>query len=248
MPRAGKRLAGRASAALASVGMTAEDSREGRAGRSSRETGGSGGSAEDRRDVVRRGYDAVSARYDAAYDSDDKYGAWLDELIAEVPPGGRVLDLGCGSGIPVARRLTAAGLRVTGVDISGVQVRRARRHVPEAEFLHLDAVEAVFAHASFDAVVSFYALIHVPLAEQPPLLRRIAGWLRPGGLFAATMGHRAWTGVEEDWLGGGAPMWWSHADAATNRRWITEAGLTVEREEFVPEGAGGHTFFRAHRA
>jgi len=51
----------------------------------------------------------------------------------------------------------------------------------------------------------------------------------------------------EDWLGGGAPMWWSHADAATYRRWIAEAGLTVEREEFAPEGESGHALFWARR-
>jgi hypothetical protein len=42
-------------------------------------------------------------------------------------------------------------------------------------------------------------------------------------------------------------MWWSHADAATNRAWMTQAGLTVEREEFVPEGDGGHALFWARR-
>lgn len=50
----------------------------------------------------------------------------------------------------------------------------------------------------------------------------------------ATTGHGAWTGTEQNWLGGGAPMWWSHVGAATNRAWITEAGLTVEHEEFLP--------------
>ncbi|MCX5053512.1 MULTISPECIES: hypothetical protein [unclassified Streptomyces] len=76
--------------------------------------------------------------------------------------------------------------------------------------------------------------VHTPQAEQPPLLRRIAGWIRPGGRFVATTGHGAWTGTEQNWLGGGAPMWWSHVGAATNRAWITEAGLTVEHEEFLP--------------
>ncbi len=42
-------------------------------------------------------------------------------------------------------------------------------------------------------------------------------------------------------------MWWSHTDVGTNREWITRAGLVVEREEFVPEGAGGHAFFWARR-
>ncbi|MFI7400576.1 class I SAM-dependent methyltransferase [Streptomyces sp. NPDC049541] len=202
---------------------------------------------EDPKDVVRRGYDAVSQRYDDAYGGDTKYEALLGDLCRRVPAGSAVLDVGCGSGVPVARTLAAAGHRVTGVDISEVQVRRARERVPQAEFIRADATAAVFAPASFDAVVSLYALIHIPLAEQPPLLRRIAGWLRPGGWFVATTGHRAWTGSEDNWLGGGAPMWWSHADAATNRAWITRAGLTVEREEFVPEADGGHALFWARR-
>lgn len=158
-----------------------------------------------------------------------------------------MLDLGCGTGVPVARDLADAGHRVTGVDISEVQIGRARQLVPGAEFIHADATAVDFAPASFDAVVSLYALIHIPLAEQPPLLENIAGWLRPGGWFLGTTGHQAWTGVDEDWLGGGTAMWWSHADAATNRDWITRAGLTVEQEEFVPEGDSGHTLFWARR-
>ncbi|SEO24724.1 Methyltransferase domain-containing protein [Actinacidiphila rubida] len=199
--------------------------------------------------MVRRGYDAVSVRYDQAYEEADKYGDWLRELARRVPSGGAVLDLGCGSGVP-ARSLAAAGFRVTGADFSEVQIRRARERVPGAEFVHADITDPAFAPGppgTFDAVVCLFALIHLPLAQQPPLLRRIAGWLRPGGWFLATTGQRAWTGVEEDWLGGGAPMWWSHADAATNRRWITEAGLTVVHEEFVPEGDSGHALFWARR-
>ncbi len=84
--------------------------------------------------------------------------------------------------------------------------------------------------ASFDAVVAFFSIIHVPREEQPELLAQIARWLRPGGLFVATMGARATeNGYEEDWLG--APMYWSHFDAATNRRLVEEAGLVIESAE-----------------
>lgn len=197
--------------------------------------------------MVRRGYDAVSLRYDEVYGAETKYQSLLGDLCRRVPAGGTVLDVGCGSGVPVARALAAASYRVIGIDISEVQVRRARERVPQADFIHADATAASFDAASFDAVVSLYALIHIPQAEQPPLLRKIAGWLCLGGCFVAVTGHGEWTGAEEDWLGGGAPMWWSHADAATNRKWIEQAGLTVEREEFLPEGDGGHALFWAVR-
>jgi SAM-dependent methyltransferase len=198
--------------------------------------------------VVRRGYDALSARYDEVYDGEAKYGDWMDELLGRLPSHSRVLDLGCGSGVPVALGLTESGHQVTGVDLSEVQVSRARTRVPAATFIHADATKLNLPAASFDAVVSFYALIHIPVDEQPSLLQRIAEWLRPGGLFVATVGSTAWTGAEQNWLGGDVPMWWSQADASTTRTWIERAGLVVEREEFIPEGASGHTLLWASRA
>ncbi|WP_432955678.1 hypothetical protein [Micromonospora haikouensis] len=91
------------------------------------------------------------------------------------------------------------------------------------------------------------ALIHLPLPEQPRLIGRIATWLRPGGWLLATVGDSAWTGTEDNWLGGPAAMWWSHADASTYRSWLREAGLLVTAEDFVPEGASGHALFWARR-
>jgi 2-polyprenyl-3-methyl-5-hydroxy-6-metoxy-1,4-benzoquinol methylase len=202
---------------------------------------------EDPREVVRRGYDALSDRYDEHYDGPAKYRAWLGELRGRLPAGRAVLDLGCGNGLPVARDLAATGCRVTGVDISDVQIRRARELVPQAEFVRADVTAIDFTPASFDAVICLFVLIHLPLEDQPSLLGRIASWLRPGGLFLASTGYRAWTGVDENWLGGGVPMWWSQADAATYRSWITQAGLSVEREEFAPEGDTGHALFWASR-
>ncbi|GAB1513946.1 class I SAM-dependent methyltransferase [Actinophytocola sp. KF-1] len=200
------------------------------------------------KDIVRHGYDVLSRVYQDAYPTGTKYRPWLADLLGRLTPGSTVVDLGCGCGLPTAEVLSAAGHDVTGVDFSEVQVRRARDLVPGARFVCADATEVDFPAGSVDAVLSFYMFIHLPLAEQPPLLARIARWLRPGGWFLATMGHGAWTGVDDNWLGGGAPMWWSHADADTNRRWLTDAGLVVEHEEFVPEGDGGVVLFRARTA
>jgi SAM-dependent methyltransferase len=117
-----------------------------------------------------------------------------------------------------------------------MQIQRARELVPAATFLRADISFVDFGRESFDALVSFFALIHLPLDDQLPLLRRAAGWLRPGGLFVATTGYWAWTGYEDNWLGGGERMWWSHADVVTYRSWIDQAGLFIDREEFVPGG------------
>jgi len=202
---------------------------------------------DDPKDIVRRGYDLVSRAYRADDADDSHYTAWLELIETRVAAGAPVLDLGCGCGVPVARRL-ARRYVVTGVDFSPVQIERARGLVPRATFLCADMTTLSFPDESFDAVTCLYALIHLPLAEQPTLLRSVSRWLQPGGLFLATVGHEAWTGLEKDWLGvAGGDMWWSHADASTYRRWFSEAGLAIERETFVPEGAGGHTLLVATR-
>jgi len=201
----------------------------------------------DERDLVRRGYDALSYHYRSDDADDGQYAPWLVDLQGRLPVSGAVLDLGCGCGVPVARFLADAGYHVTGVDISDVQIERARRLVPAGTFVRADATRIDLPSASFDAVVCLYALIHMPLADQPRLIARIATWLRPGGWLLTTVGNGAWTGTEDNWLGGPATMWWSHADAATYRSWLQQAGLTIGAEEFIPEGTGGHALFWAQR-
>lgn len=202
---------------------------------------------DDPKAIVRHGYDLVSRAYRADDAGDAQYSSWLEIVEQRVGAGASILDLGCGCGIPVARRLVRR-YAVTGVDLSPVQIERACALVPGANFICADMSTLQFPRHSFDAVTCFYALIHLPLVEQPRLIRAVASWLRPGGIFMATVGHGAWTGIEKDWLGvEGGDMWWSHADTATYLTWLADAGMRVEQETFVPEGAGGHTFVLATR-
>lgn len=203
--------------------------------------------APDPAEVVRRGYDAVSHLYRRDCDDPAEYAPWLTTLRRRLPASASVLDLGCGCGIPVARTLADNGHHVIGVDLSEVQVNRARQLVPRARFLRADATQITFPAQTFDAVVCLYTLIHMPIDAQPHLISRIATWLRPGGWLLATTGAQAWTGSEDNWLGGTATMWWSHADAATYRDWITQAGLHIESDDFVPEADSGHQLFWARR-
>lgn len=198
-----------------------------------------------RRDLVRVGYDAISAAYrddeghpnSATEERTDQYKAWIDELALVVKPGGRVLDLGCGAGVPATRGLVEKGFEVVGLDISSVQIERARRLVSGAQFVEADMATWDAEPASLDAVVCFYALIHVPLQDQRDLLPRIRQWLRPKGVLLAIVGHRRWTGIEGYF---GAPMYWDHADAATYLEWLREAGLIPVWSRFIPEGSSGH--------
>jgi SAM-dependent methyltransferase len=199
------------------------------------------------RRIVAAGYDAVSHLYRRDDDVPPHYGEWIAELQGRLPTGASVLDLGCGCGLPVARALADVGHEVTGVDLSPVQIERARGLVPRATFSVADLSEIRFAPATFDAVVCLYSIIHVPVADHAPLLGRVATWLRPRGWLLLVTGETDWTGIEDDWLGGGATMWWSHPDRATSRRWLVDAGFEITEERRIPEGDGAHALFWARR-
>jgi SAM-dependent methyltransferase len=200
----------------------------------------------DPRDIVRSGYDAVSTAYRPDNAPEDGYAVWLDDLAARLPDGADVLDLGCGCGIPAARWLCRQGFRVTGVDLSPVQIARARQLVPTATFVCMDMTEFDMPVASVDAIVFLYAIIHVPVDEQRPLIHAMRRWLRPGGWLLIIVGSDAWTGTEDDWCDvRGARMYWSHASTATYLRWMESAGFDIGWRRFVPEGDGGHVLLLA---
>ena len=202
------------------------------------------------RDLVRRGYDAISAAYRgddgqaAASSAEDvsRYASWAAELAGLLPAGATVADLGCGTGLPATRALTGHRLRVIGVDFSAVQLARARRLVPAARLVQADMTALRLRPASLDAVVSFYALIHVPLADQQALFPRIRSWLRPGGYLLAITGAQRCTGTGP-YLGAG--MFCDPADTATYLDWLTAARLVPIWHRYIPEGTSGHSLILA---
>jgi len=183
------------------------------------------------RRLVEAGYDQIAEQYLASKGPlSAEVESLLERLIDGLAPVERVLDLGCGAGVPVTRWL---GERqpVTGVDLSARQLELARQHVANATFVQADMTEVDFPPGTFGAAVAMYSIIHVPREAQLSLLQRVHHWLRPGGRFLATFAVNAWEGDESDWLGWGERMWWSHFDGATNLDLLRRAGFAVEIAE-----------------
>jgi len=133
-------------------------------------------------------FDAIGDRYDDAFPHKEGQlaaGAWL---AGELPDGARVLDVGCGTGLPTARQLAEAGHQVTGIDLSPGMIALSRDNVPGAEF-HLMDIADLEEHGlgPFDGITAFFALLMLPRREIPVALRTLHGRLRPGGLLALSM-------------------------------------------------------------
>jgi SAM-dependent methyltransferase len=136
-------------------------------------------------------FDAIGDRYDEAFPHKEGQVSAGEWLIGALPTGSRVLDLGCGNGLPTARQMADAGLEVVGVDLSGGMVELARENVPGATFHQLDIADLRPGGPAdlgrFDAVAAFFALVMLPRAEIPLALRTVHSLLVPGGLFIMSM-------------------------------------------------------------
>ena len=192
-----------------------------------------------RTQLVADGYDAIGETFAEWRNRivGDPRAAWRGELVSRLPPGSRVLELGCGSGVPDTR-LLAERFLVTAVDISPEQARRARAAVPSAEIVCADFTDLELEPGSFDGVASFYSFNHVPRDLLAPLFRRIRGWLVPGGLLLTALGTSDTANWVGEWLG--APTYFSSFPPETNSRLLREAGFELLRDEVVtfrePEG------------
>lgn len=175
--------------------------------------------------VVEQGYDQVAHDY-ARLERETEWPRmrWLKKVLKQLSPNSSVLDLGCGSGIPADIEISKEH-QITGVDISRMQISMARQNVPKGTFLHEDAGSIEFAASSFDAVVSFYTLEHIPREEHETILRRIHQWLRPSGLLLISMEAGDYEGFFGEWLG--VPMFMSCFDPETMKQLVDRVGFEL---------------------
>jgi len=157
----------------------------------------------------------------AGYSTLERFGAgWEraaehDDLLALLPDvdGQRVLDLGCGAGQLAHHLATAGAAEVVGVDVSErmLELARAGWAHPRVTYRREAIEEAAFPPARFDLIVSSLAFHYVD--DYAGLIRRIAGWLAPGGVLVYSTEHPIFTARLPDggWVldGAGRPTGWA---------------------------------------
>jgi SAM-dependent methyltransferase len=144
----------------------------------------------------RASYDRIAARWQCARNS--FYGneqAYLDLLLAQLMPGSTVLDLGCGTGAPMARYVVSKGHRVIGVDQSEAMLDLARTALPDGEWV-LSPIEGYPYDKPYDCAMLWDSLFHICRDRHAPILQRVVDRLPKGGRLMLTVGgseHPAFT-------------------------------------------------------
>jgi ubiquinone/menaquinone biosynthesis C-methylase UbiE len=177
--------------------------------------------------IVESGYDRIYQLYHKRRVDRFWYVAPdIEALTKRLRPGSAILDVGCGSGY-IASILQNKGFRVTGIDISTKMLELARANSPSSTFLRMDMKRLDFPNESFDGIVCFYSIFHVPRRFHLAILKLFRRVLKPKGLLAIHMGWGEWAGIEADWLGGGVPMYWSHYGKGKNLALVRKAKFKI---------------------
>ncbi|MDQ4052833.1 MAG: class I SAM-dependent methyltransferase [Actinomycetota bacterium] len=193
--------------------------------------------------VTVAGYDQHAAAYRGATAArPDGVRAAIDALVAALPAGARVLEIGSGAGRDAAA-LEAGGLSVRRTDITPgfVELLRADGHRADVlDPLTDDLADPERPGVPYDAVWANASLLHVARADLPVVLRRLAEATRPDGLFRLSLKE------------GDGEGWSTHGSVPTPRRFVywreqrlrevlTDAGWQVLETEHA-EGLRGDSW------
>lgn len=195
----------------------------------------------ERERLVKKGYDKIAEEYQIdrqAFDHSEE----LTEFAGFLPKNGKVLDVGCGAGVPVAKFLVEAGFEVVGIDFSEKMLKLARKNVPQATFVRKNMTKMDFADNSFDGLTAFYSIIHVPREKHSLLFKSFNRILRPDGIMLVCMGPDDWESTEEYY---GIRMFWSQYSPEKSLQLVNDAGFEVIFDKILERGKERHYWILA---
>jgi SAM-dependent methyltransferase len=169
--------------------------------------------------------------------------AWLDRFVARLPTGGVVLDIGCGSGEPIARYLIDRGLQVTGIDSAPAMIALCRSRQPASHWIVAD-MRTLSLGRRFDGLLAWDSFFHLSPADQRAMFAVFAAHADPGAALLITSGPR--DGVA---LGTfhGETLYHASLDPDEYRALFREHGFAVVSNVIEDPQCGGHTVWLARR-
>ena len=158
--------------------------------------------------------------------------AYLDKMIDIIGKGASVLDLGCGTGMPMMSYLLKQGMNVTGVDGSHRILEIAKTNLSEAEFIEAD-MRRLSLDRKFDAIIAWNSFFHLPAEDQPSMFNVFKDHLNTNGVLIFTSGKER----GEAWgVNGGEDLFHASLDRDQYRSLLEAHGFHVlEYKEDDPE-------------
>lgn len=168
---------------------------------------------------------------------------WLNRFIAQLSPGAEVLDLGCGTGQPIAAWLVERGFSVTGVDSSAAMLAFAREEQPTQRWVQAD-MRTLQLDRRFGGILAWDSFFHLHRDDQRAMFAVFAAHALAGAPLLFTSGPAAGEAIGDF---EGEPLYHASLAPEEYRALLTAHGFTVQA--FVPEdpACGRHTVWLARR-
>ena len=175
-------------------------------------------------------WDTVAKRYLELF-RDELDGKPFDQAVlhafaASLPPGGRVLDAGCGPCGHVARSLADQGLDVTGIDVSPACIALSKAEEPGLSFEIMDMAATAFPDGHFDGIIAYYALHYHPRRDLAGLIQELARIIRQGGRLLIVAKEGDGEGWINDPMGVTDKVFWSAWPADDLKALVTAKGFS----------------------
>lgn len=167
--------------------------------------------------------------------------AWLDRFREVAGAGATVLDLGCGSGEPMAHYLISQGHPVTGVDSSPTLIGLARARLPHATW-HVADMRALALGQRFGGILAWDSFFHLTQDDQRAMFAVFAAHAAPGAALMFTSGPKAGEAIGRYQ---GDALYHASLDAAEYTALLTRHGFTVMDHKAEDPACGGHTIWLA---
>ena len=188
-------------------------------------------------------YERVALGYARSRDKSLFERKWLDRMLSYTPPPRRVLDLGCGSGSPIAQYLSDRRARITGVDGAAALLALFRQNLPQAQAIHAD-MRGLNLSQRFDAILAWNSFFHLAPDDQRAMFATFAAHAAPRAVLMFTAGPAAGEPIGQV---ENQPVYHASLDPEEYTSLLESAGFDLLH--FAPEDpdCNGHTIWMARR-
>ena len=189
-------------------------------------------------------YDYIAAQWHAQ-DRAFREQKYVDMILQGLRPGAKILDLGCGTGKPIAQYLIGRGFSVVGIDCSEKMLEIARQVVPEARLIQGDMLDVALSE-QFSAAIAWDSVFHIERSHHRSIFRRLYHWLEPGGRLLLSAGGTGLEGFTSEMFG--HPFFYSGHEPEITLGLLVEEGFRIELWEVDDPSSKGHIAILASKA